>query len=353
MSMNSVVSPVADSLPSVKTRKSKPNIVFLGMPQALKLAYSAKSRSCISRLGSLSETELTQQNWMHFPDVTREADVILSTWGMPRMDAKFLEAFPQLRAVFYAAGAVKQFVTDASYDRPVAVSSAAVANAIPVAEYTISTILLSLKRFWLLARDASHPLAWPDRLDLAPGTYHSTVGLISLGAVGRTVVDLLSRFDMDLIAYDPYLTEERAEELGVEKVSLEELFRRSDVVSLHAPLIRETENLVNARLLRMLKTGATFINTSRGAIVNELELCHVLRERPDITAVLDVTSCEPTPLDSPLRQFKNIILTPHIAGSLGTEISRMGDWMVEELKRYLSQKPLRYQVTRDQLDHMA
>lgn len=348
-----VTTPVILPASTVFNEQSKPFIVFMGQPHALNLAFTGATRTELAKIGTLATPSLTSDNWMHFPEITRQADFILSTWGMPKMDEAFLEAFPRLKANFYAAGTVKGFVTDASYARPVTVCSAATANAIPVAEYTIATVLMSLKRFWTMSREVRRTKTWHRMTDDVPGTYHSTVGIISLGAVGRSVAQMLSRFDLALIAYDPFIPKDMADELGVELVSLEELFRRSDVVSLHSPWIPETENLVNERLLRLMKSGATFINTSRGAIVNEADLCCVLAERQDLTAILDVTYPEPPVDGSPIYQLENIILTPHIAGSMGSEVTRMGDWMIEEMNRYLNQSPLRYQVTREMLARMA
>ncbi len=325
----------------------------MGLPEAVKLAYSDQIRTRISDLGALAEIELTASNWQQYPQITRDVDIIFSTWGMPWMDAAFLSAFPRLRVVFYAAGAVKFFVTDESYERGIIVCSAAAANAIPVAEYTISAILMSLKNFWNFSRETRRDRTWTRSLDSVFGAYHSVVGLISLGAVARSVVEKLSQFDLDIIAYDPFVPPSIAQKLGVKLVSLEDLFRLSDVVSLHSPWIPETENLINERLLRLMKHRATFINTSRGAIINEQDLCRVLKDRADLTAILDVTWPEPPSKDSPLYELENIIFTPHIAGSLGNEISRMGDWMIDEAERYLNKIPLRHQVTRAMLARMA
>ena len=137
--------------------------------------------------------------------------------------------------------------------------------------------------------------------------------------------------------------------MGVRLVSLEEIFLKSDVVSLHTPWLPETENMINARLLRLLPPGATLINTSRGAVVNEKDLCEVLRERADVTAVLDVTHPEPPAQDSPLYELDNVVLTPHISGSMESEVARMGHWMADELKRCLRGEPLQYQITRAML----
>ena len=186
-----------------------------------------------------------------------------------------------------------------------------------------------------------------------PGCYQSKVGLISLGAVGRATARMLRPLDVTLLAYDPFLPEEQAAELQVGLVSLEELFRECDVISVHAPWIPETERMITGDLIASMKHGATLINTSRGAVIAEDEMIGVLRDRPDLSAVLDVTFPEPAAEDSPLRSLPNVVLTPHIAGSMQGECARMGSWMADELRRYVGGMPLRYRVKQAMLAKMA
>jgi phosphoglycerate dehydrogenase-like enzyme len=216
------------------------------------------------------------------------------------------------------------------------VTAAIHANSIPVAEYTLATILLSLKHAWSLARQTRERRTFVPR-NGAPSAFGSTVGLISLGNLGRTLVDLLRTFHLRILAYDPHLPAAAAKRMGVELVSLAEVFRRSDVVSLRAPHTAETEGMVTGAHLASM---ATFINTARGAVVRERELVEVLGRRPDLQAVLDVTDPEPPVRDSPLYTLPNVVLTPHIAGSAGGECRRMGRYMVEELERYVAGEPL-------------
>jgi len=291
--------------------------------------------------------------WKQACDRLAEAEVIVGTWGMPKLDEEFLAAAPRLRAVFYSAGAVKGFVSDASWARGITISSAWAANGVPVAEYTLGTILLSLKRFWHFTRDMRSPEGSTQGALRIPGAYHSKVGLVSLGAVGRATARLLQSFEIDVLAYDPFLPSEQAAELGVTLVSLESLFEQCEVVSIHAPWIPATERMVDGALISRMKNGATLINTSRGAVVAEDELCEVLANRPDLSAVLDVTYPEPPAPDSPLRQLPNVLLTPHIAGSMQVECARMGSWMAEELRRFCAKEPLRYSISKEQLASMA
>lgn len=331
---------------------SLPHVIFAGSPEHLDLAFPAVLRTALDgRVKWLPE--ICVADWNQVPASTlAEADYILGTWGMPKLDEAFLAAAPKLRGVFYAAGTVKGFVTDASYARGVTISSAWSANGVPVAEYTLSTILLSLKKFWAYTHQTRSEKSWKRPIPI-PGAYGSTVGIVSLGAIGRYLVDLLQHFDLRVIAYDPFLTPEDAARMGVESVSLEAIFDQADVVSIHAPWLPETEGMVHAGLLSRMKPGATLINTSRGAVINELDLCRVFSERTDLTAILDVTYPEPPADDSPLFDCPNILMTPHIAGSVGGEISRMGKWMCDELLRAIDGQPLKHEISAEMLPKMA
>jgi phosphoglycerate dehydrogenase-like enzyme len=209
-----------------------------------------------------------------------------------------------------------------------------------VAEFSIAHILLGLKRAWLQASEMKCRRA--TKLYKLPvvGAYQSTVGLISLSTIGRLVRQLLESFDVRVIAYDPTVDGSEALALGIQMASLEEVFAQSDVVSLHAPLIPETMGMITGSHFASMKEGATFINTARGEIVREDEFIQVLQARSDLTAILDVTFPEPPVSNSPFYDLPNVVLTPHIAGSLDGECGRMGQWMVDELQRYLAGKPL-------------
>lgn len=332
---------------------SSVNILFGGVAQHSESAFPSKIMARLDGSAKLLPG-LLSTDWREEapPASLAEAEVVLGTWGMPRLDEELLAAMPKLRAVLYAAGSVKSFATNASFARGVKISSAWAANGIPVAEYTLSTILLSLKRFWAYQRESREQQAWQREIPVT-GAFGATVGIVSLGAIGRYLVDLLKNFDLRVIAYDPFIKPEEAERLGVEAVSLDAVFEQSDVVTLHTPWLPETEGLVNARLLEKLKPNATLINTSRGAIVNERDLVSLLSVRGDVTAILDVTYPEPPEPKGPLFQLPNLIITPHIAGSMGNEVARMGSWMVDEYLRLLAGEPLHHEVTRESLARMA
>ena len=290
------------------------------------------------------------------PDVLQEVEIVFSGWGAPRMDETFLEAAPRLEAVFYGAGTIRGMVTEAFWRRGIVVSSAWAANAVPVSEYALSQILYCLKQGHRAVQAYRQTRtigdAWRDAGPMA-GAYGSTVGIISLGMIGRMVAERLRPFDVHVVAYDPFTTAEHAERLGVALVSLEEVFERADVVSLHTPWLPETEGMITGSHLAAMKAGATFINTARGAVVRERELIEVLASRPDLFAVLDVTYPEPPEPSSRLWEMPNVVLTPHMAGSMGPECHRMGAYMAAELRRYLAGEPLAWQVTEEKFGTLA
>jgi len=327
---------------------SRPKAVFILDELAFNMCFGADERHAISKAVQLVAPALNASSMLESLELLRDVEIIISGWGAPVVDVAFLEVVPKLKAVFYAGGSVAGWVTQAVWDRGIVVSSAYAANAIPVAEYTLSVILFSLKHGWRLINETRLQRRFAER-NAAPGAYGSTVGLISMGATGRATLKLLKPFDLHVLVYDPYLSSAEAAEMGVEQVSLDEIFRRCDVVSLHTPLLTETEGMITGEHFSAMKHGATFINTARGAIVRHHEMAHVAMRRKDLQFVLDVTEPEPgvheTPDDSSLYEVQNVIITPHIAGSVGKECRRMGRFMIDELDRYLAGKPLYWQIT--------
>lgn len=282
------------------------------------------------------------------PKLLADCEVIFSGWGMAKADAAFLAAAPKLKAIFYGAGSIKGFTTDEFWDRNILVSSAYAANGVPVSEYALSQIIFCLKRGYEFARTLRQEKGkvwWSVREAVhVPGALGSTVGIISLGMIGRRVCNLLKNFDVKVLAYDPFAKPAQAKELGVELVSLEDIFKRSDVVSLHTPWLKETEGMITGAHLASMKHSASFINTARGAVVREQEMIDVLSRRPDIQAVIDVTWPEPPVDDSPLFTLPNVVITPHVSGPVGAEIRRQGKYMVNELNRYVAGQPLEFAV---------
>ncbi|MCI3906385.1 hydroxyacid dehydrogenase [Streptomyces spectabilis] len=287
-------------------------------------------------------------------EVLADVEVLVTGWGCPPLDADALAAAPRLKAVVHAAGSVRAHVTDACWERGLAVSSAAAANALPVAEYTLAMILLHGKHVLERARDYRRDRERADWL-LTPrevGNYRRTVGILSASLIGRRVIELLRPFDFEVLLHDPYVTAAQAAELGAEPVSLPALFARGDLVSVHTPLLPATRGLVGRELLASMRRGATLINTSRGAVVDQDALTDVVRTGR-IRAVLDVTDPEVLPPGHPLWDCPGALITPHLAGSQGSEWQRLADTAVGEVARWAAGAGLAHPVRRERLAYLA
>ena len=255
--------------------------------------------------------------------------------------------------VFYGAGTIKKIVSDEFWKRGIRITHAANANGVLVAQFTLGQILLSLKGTWTHLHSTRTERAFFQQRGFA-GLSRSKIGLIGLGMIGHHVYELLQPFDVEILVYDPYLSEQKASNLGVRLVDLETLFAESHVVSLHAPWTPETEGMICGVHFDAMLPNATFINTARGALVREDEMIAVLEKRSDIHALLDVTYPEPPQSDSALFDLPNVLLTPHIAGAIELrETQTMGEVMVDELRRYLNHEPLKWEVTQEKLATMA
>jgi len=320
--------------------------IFLGAAEQINRVYSGDVKCELSSLAGLSDKVYTKDSEEDFSEV----EYIFSTWGMPVFTREEIEArFPSLKAVFYAAGTVQSFARP-FLECGVKVYSAWAANAVPVAEYTVSQIILANKGFFPASRYAS--VGARDKaaamFSSYRGNFGTRVGLIGVGMIGTLVAKMLSAYKLRVCAFDPFLSDERALALGIEKMSLEELFSTCSVVSNHLANNPETVGMLRGCHFLSMPENATFINTGRGAQVVESELCDVLEKRPDITAILDVTFPEPPEKNSRFYTLDNCILTPHIAGSSGDEVHRMAQYMLEEFKA-----PGKYEVTAEMLKTMA
>ncbi|UVJ39483.1 hydroxyacid dehydrogenase [Arthrobacter sp. CJ23] len=283
-----------------------------------------------------------------------ETDILITGWGCPLIDDAVLDAAPRLRYILHAAGSIKHHVGDACWERGLQVSTAADANAIPVAEYTVAMIILANKRVLqiALALHTTRAEVIPEQLFPDMGNYRKRVGIIGASKIGRHVIQLLEPYELDVVVADPYLSPEDAAALGAHLVSLEKLVESSDVVSLHAPSLPSTRNLINAELIGRLRAGSTFINTARGELVDQAALLARL-ERHELFAVLDVTTPWVLPADSGFYSNPNVLLTPHLAGSLGSELERLAATTVAEAHRVARGEPLLFPVQAEDLAFTA
>jgi phosphoglycerate dehydrogenase-like enzyme len=284
------------------------------------------------------------------------AEVMITTWGALPVTLEVLQACGNLKAVFHAAGSVKGFVTQELLRLNPIVSSAVEINARPVAEFCLGIILSALKDMYRIPnclRGAYSPNLWRRlRADFKLGYYGSKVGLVGFGKITRALLDLLSGFELDVYVASDHFQAMDAAKFRASPASVDWIFANCDIVSLHGADTPNNWHLANADRLALMKEGSYLLNTARGKLVDEVALSEVLASR-DIVAILDVTDPEPPLPDNPLLSLPNCLLTPHISGSIGPEIRRLGNFAADEVDNYLSGKQLEGLVDLSKLSSIA
>ena len=320
-------------------------LMFPGLEaQLLDATAMARLRGCVD----LAETGA-------LPDVDEvsDAEVVVSGWGCPPLDAGRLDRLPSLRLVAHAAGTVRGLVTDELWERGITVTSAAAANAVPVAEFTFAAIVMVGKDVFGIRdrhRNARGTSVVVDHG--AIGNRGLRIGIVGASTIGRLGIDRLRPRDVAVVGSAPYLDADGAAALGVRAVDLDELLATSDVVSVHAPALPGTRHLLDADALGRMRDGAWLLNTARGSLVDADALeAELVSGR--LSALIDTPEPEPLPEASPLYDLPNVVLTPHIAGSLGNEVGRLGELAVTEVERFVAGQPPLHPVTQADLDRIA
>ena len=333
----------------------RPTVVLAMVPQLTAELFAPEHRARLAGLAELPDPEpLTVFGEDRAGALLAQAELLLTGWGCPPIAAHVLDRAPRLRAIVHAAGTVKLHLTDDCWERGLQVSSAAAANAVPVAEYTLAAILFANKRAFRLQRryrELRELRFWPLE---APGlgNYRKVIGIVGASHVGRRVLELLRPFDCDTLLYDPYVDASEAAALGARSVELDALLGAADVVSLHAPALPATHQMIDRRRLALMRDGAILINTARGWLVDGAALeTELISGRID--AVIDTTEPEILPADSPLYDLPNVFLTPHIAGAMGAETQRLATLALDEIERFGRGEPFRYEVRRADLGRLA
>jgi len=290
-------------------------------------------------------------------DLLLHAEVLLTGWGCPEISTEVAGMAPRLRLIAHTGSTVKPIVSNAIWTRGVRVSSAAAANAVPVAEFALAAILLANKGAFR-EREAyragrkpagTYPFSAPGKA----GNRGSVVGIVGASRTGRALIERLRPFDLEVRVYDPVADPAALRALGVTPVAdLIELAASVDVLSIHAPALPQTRHMIDARALAALQDGATLVNTARGTVIDQAALESELASGR-ICAVLDVTEPEPLPCNSILFDLPNVFLTPHIAGAAGKETQRMADLAIAEIARFASGAPLQHEVTQAMIETLA
>jgi len=286
-------------------------------------------------------------------DLIGEADIAVTSWGSIKFEKPVLDRARNLKLVTHAAGSVKTVISEDFIRRNILITTAAPAIGIGVADYCMGAIIMGGKRLkeQMLTVDSG---GWSCEQSVnALELFGATVGIVGAGFVGQRLIRYLQAFDVTSIwVFDPYLSEKSASAIGVEKRSLEDIFSLCDYISINAPSTKETEGMITANLLRMVKDNAVFINTARGAIVDEQALIKELKTGR-FCAFIDVTEPEPPSSDHPLRNLPNVVMTPHIAGAISRNMRRIGALALRETNSFVSGSALQYPVDLSKIDCIA
>lgn len=325
-------------------------IVVLSSMDKTKAVFSDASLEQLSAMGEVIFNEETVK-----PDIDRakvlvkDADIVITSWGCPKLDKEILDCAPNLKLVLHAAGSVKGIITPELWEKGIRVSNAAEALGRGVAETTLGLTITSLKDLWNLSKETRKGGWWNISKERLIDVYDITIGVVGAGNAGRHYMKLMQSFEVDILLYDPTVSFEEAEQMGATKVELNDLLKRSDVVSIHAPSIPATHHMLNKEGLQLMKDHAVIINTARGDVIDEKALIEELQKNRFI-ACLDVTDPEPPAEESVLRTLPNVILTPHIAGAVTNGKHRVGKYINEDLQNFINDKKMMGEVYFEKLN---
>ncbi|MHC1570898.1 MAG: phosphoglycerate dehydrogenase [Methermicoccaceae archaeon] len=252
----------------------------------------------------LSEDELC--------DIIGKYDALVVRSGT-KVTQRVIEAAPRLKIIGRAGVGVDNIDVEAATRRGIVVVNAPEGNTISAAEHTVA-MMLSLARNIPQAHASVKRGEWKRKAFMGSEVHGKTIGIIGLGRIGAEVAKRCNGFQMSVLGYDPFISKERAEELGVRLVSLDELIETSDFITVHTPLTKDTHNLIDRDEFSKMKKSARVINCARGGIISEKALYEALSEGRIAGAALDVYEKEP-PEKSPLLTLDNIVLTPHLGAS--------------------------------------
>lgn len=339
---------------------SKPRIWYLPTPSHTRLVFT---QELYERLTARFEV-VANETEDPYTQAQIEASIasfdgVITGWGTAAISDEALQRAKRLRIVAHSAGSVKYLFTEAAVKeqllpRDISVVSANGAIALNVAEHTLGSLIAVSRRWSSLTQNIRETKTWKDPSMPRSAQYlrGAKVGIVSASTVGREVIRLLGPFDVDIRIFDPYLSDWDAGHLGVTKVCLNDLFRESDMVTVHAPSIPETRHMIGAEQLRLLRDGATFINTSRGSVLDHDAL---FREAQTgrILVHLDVTDPEPLPPDHPLRPLENVTITPHTSGSGTYGYHEIGSTVVRALEHYFNGQSVPGRVPLDKWEQLA
>ena len=270
------------------------------------------------------------------------ADVLITGWDAPRVDADILRAAPNLKLHLHTGGSVASYVSKEEYDRSVRVLSGNDLFAQSVAEGCICYMLDALRRVDVY-RQTLREGGWFPQPHQTRGLIGKKVGLVSYGAIAAYLARLLRGFDVELFIASRTISDKELESLGAKRASIAEIFASCDIVSLHTALNDNTRGMITRELLHSIRDGALLVNTARAGLVDEQALYDEL-STGRFTAVLDVYHTEPLPTDSPLRAMPNVLMMPHVAGPTTDLREEITLRLLKDVRAWQEGQPMRCEI---------
>ncbi|MEG1742825.1 MAG: hydroxyacid dehydrogenase [Clostridia bacterium] len=326
-------------------------IAFLLDRATQKMIFNQKALNYFSSIGKISINEggLKKDN---IKKVIKNATIAVTSWGNSPLDADILSECPDLKFVAHAAGSIKPIVSDELWAKNIRVLSSACPLGEGVAETALGFTISASKNFYNLNTNVKIG-GWIEGKEDIRELFDLKIGVIGAGWAGKHYIKLLQNFCVDVLLYDPFVSDSEAKELGAKKCSFKQLLKQSDIVSIHVPSIPSTYHMINSEALSLMKRDAVLINTARGTIVDELALYVHMVEGGLKYACLDVFDPEPPKPSNRLFSLANVITTPHLAGLTSNGLRRIGAFICEETAHFLENKPVKGEVTAEMLSKMA
>lgn len=281
--------------------------------------------------GRYTEEELVKE--------LEDVDAVLTT-SRYRFTRKVIDAAKRLKIIAKMGSKPDNIDIEAATEKGIVVTWTPNANDDSVAELTIAFMLALSKKLFFMMQHLKKG-RWRNRMTtVAHELSGKAVGIIGLGSVGYKVTEKLKGFNVKVLCYDPYVSEERAKKVGAKMVNLGTLLEESDVVTIHAALTEKTRGLIGEKEMKKMKKSAFIINTARGSIIDEIALHKALKNRWIAGAALDVFEREPPLPDNPLLKLDNIIFTPHVASWTYESLRRQASVAAKDVVRFLQgEKP--------------
>jgi len=259
-----------------------------------------------------------------------------------KVTAEIIEAAKNLRVIGRAGSGLDNVDKAAASKKGIVVMNTPGGNTVTTAEHSIA-MLFSVARMIPQATASMKAGKWEKKKFMGVELFNKTLGIIGLGAIGSQVAKKAQGLEMNIIAYDPFLNEEKAQSMGIRKGSLDEIFAESDFITIHSPMTPETKGLINAATIAKMKNGVRIINCARGGIINETDLYEAMKSGKVAAAALDVFEKEP-PENNPLLTLDNLICTPHLGASTEEAQENVALAVAEQIADYLVRGTIRHAV---------